>query len=319
MGFIIILALIIFIVGIFFAFDIPGAIKARAAARAEATARENEEGTGENRPKKKSLSANIAYYKGGRGFFLQEELLNAEKILGETGRASEYRHLVFSCVLCSCAGALFGLIIGNLPAIIILAAGMFMIPIWRLKLYRNKYKKFLSAQLESSLSLITTSYLRTNDLILAFQENVEQSSTLVRPYFRDFLSETMINPSLKNCVRNLRDKINDNIFKEWCNEVLRTLDNSQMKEALIPIVEKYSTVRVVQDQIDSEVGSAIVEYVIMMLMSVVVYPMVYFLNKDWFAYYNTFFGQFIVAYTIIVLLFSITKLIGVGTPVEYRR
>ena len=64
---------------------------------------------------------------------------------------------------------------------------------------------------------------------------------------------------------------------------------------------------------------SIAEYVIMMIFMLFCYPLVYFLNAEWFAYYDTFFGKFVVGYTLLVLFFSIVKMIGVLQPVEYER
>jgi hypothetical protein len=57
----------------------------------------------------------------------------------------------------------------------------------------------------------------------------------------------------------------------------------------------------------------------MMLFMLFCYPLVWFLNAEWFAYYSTFPGKFVVGYTLIVLFFSIVKMIGVLQPVDYDR
>lgn len=269
---------------------------------------------------KRTLSKTIGYYQGKKDFFVIEEANNARAILNETGRAGEWTRTMMSCVICSGIGAFIGFLCDrNILLIIVLGAGCFMIPLWRLKLYRNKYRKYLAAQLESCTSLITTSYIRNGDICLAVQENINELSPIVKPYFQDFLTECKVNVSIKNCVRNLRDKINDNIFKEWCEILLRTLDNSEMREALIPIAQKYSEVRIVQDEVDLETHQAIIEYIVMMIMDIACYPMVWLLNKEWFAYYSTIPGKCVVAFTFIVLLYSIFKLIDVMQPVEYKR
>lgn len=269
--------------------------------------------------KKKSLSEIVDYYRGKKGFILKRELNTARSILGETGRAKEYGKTIISCVLLSMAGAAVGFVLKNVVAIIVLSIGLFLLPIWRLKLYRNKYRKYLAQQLESGLSLITASYIRCNDITVAVRENIDYLSSLLQPYFRDFLTETEVNPSLKNCVRDLRDRINDSIFKEWCEMLLRTLDNAEMKESLLPIVAKYSSVRIVQDEVDTEIAAAMTEYIVMMGFAVFVYVLVYMLNKDWFMQYYTFGGQLVMGYSLITLLYSIAKLATIRRPVQYRR
>ena len=268
---------------------------------------------------KRSLSSTISYYSGKKEFIMIEEVNDAKKILDETGRSAEFAKVCLQCVIFTAVGALIGLVLKSVIATAVLGLMFFMIPLWRLKLYRNKYRKYMTAQLESTTSLITVSYIRCSSFIQAVEENIDQISPIVRPKFQQFLDECKVNASTKNCVRNLRDSIDNSLFREWCEIVLKTLDNSEMKEALLPICEKYTNVKIVQDEIDVEVLSTLSEYFIMMVFMLACYPLVYFLNKDWFAYYSTFPGKITVGYTLIVLFISIVKIIGVLQPVEYDR
>ena len=268
---------------------------------------------------KRSLSSTVSYYSGKKDFIMVEEFNDAKKILDETGRSAEFAKVCLQCVIFTAAGALIGLVLRSVIATAVLGVMFFMIPLWRLKLYRNKYRKYMTAQLESTTSLITVSYIRCNSFIQAVEENIDQISPIVRPKFQKFLDECKVNASVKNCVRNLRDSIDNSLFREWCEIVLKTLDNSEMKEALLPICEKYTNVKIVQDEIDAEVLGSLAEYVIMMIFMLFCYPLVYFLNAEWFAYYNTFPGKFVVGYTLIVLFFSIVKMIGILQPVDYDR
>ncbi len=268
---------------------------------------------------KRSISSTVRYYTGKKDFVMVEEVNSAKQILDETGRSAEFAKVCMQCVLFTAAGALIGLVMRSVLATAILGIMFFMLPLWKLKLYRNKYKKYITAQLESTTSLITVSYIRCNNFIQAVEENIDQVSPIVRPKFQRFLDECKVNASVKNCVRNLRDSIDNNLFREWCETVLKTLDNSEMKEALLPICEKYTNVKIVQDEIDAEVLGSLAEYIIMMLFMLLAYPLVYILNTDWFAYYSTLPGKVVVAYTLVVLFYSVVKMIGILQPVEYDR
>lgn len=266
---------------------------------------------------KRTLSSTVSYYSGKKDFIMVEEVNNAKKILEETGRGAEFAKVCLQCVVFTAAGAFIGLLLQSIIATAILGVMFFMIPLWRLKIYRNKYRKYMTAQLESTTSLVTISYIRCNSFIQAVEENIDQISPIVRPKFQKFLDECKVNASVKNCVRNLRDSINNALFKEWCEIVLKTLDNSEMKEALLPICEKYTNIKIVQDEIDAEVFGSLAEYIIMIIFMLVCYPLVYFLNEEWFAYYSTFPGKIVIGYTLIVLFIAIIKIISVLTPVEY--
>ncbi|MBQ0109462.1 MAG: hypothetical protein KBS44_04210, partial [Clostridiales bacterium] len=268
---------------------------------------------------KKNIRETSDFYHGKKSFITKQHE-TALEILGETGRMNEASKVIPQCVMFSMLGAVIGFLLNqNILLIAILGIGFFMIPFWRLKLYRNKYRKYLSAQLESSINLITISYCRNADIVKAVEENLEDLSPLIKPYFQEFVTESKVNPSLKNCVRTLRDKINDSVFHEWCETLIRTLDNVETREALIPIAQKYVEIRIVQDEIDIETRKAIMEYAIMMAMDVLAYPLIYFLNKDWFAYFGTIGGKVVIGITCIILLFSIAKLVDIAQPVQFER
>ena len=54
----------------------------------------------------------------------------------------------------------------------ILGIGFSLAPIWYLRSTAASYKKHLNEELETAISIITTSYLRTEDLIRAVKENL---------------------------------------------------------------------------------------------------------------------------------------------------
>ena len=304
------ISMLLFCIGVVFTFDLLAPLRRKDKPKSKPT---------NNNTKKQNISSTVNYYSGKKEFVVIEEVKGAREILEETGRGAEFAKVSLQCVIFTAAGALLGFLFRNVIATVVLGIMFFMIPLWRLKLYRNKYKKYLTSQLESTTSLITMSYIRSNNFIQAVEENIDQISPLVRPKFQAFLNECKVNASMKHCVRNLRDSINNNLFREWCEIVLKTLDNAEMKESLLLICEKYTNVKIVQDQIDAEVFGSLIEYIIMMLFTILCYPLVYILNADWFAYYSTFLGQICVGYTLIVLLISIIKMIGVMQPVEYDR
>lgn len=268
---------------------------------------------------KQSLDNIVAYYKGDKGNYIAREMSNAKNILQATRRTSEFYKTIASCVVFAIVGAAVGFLLKNVFAIVALAFGGFMVPIWRLKIYYQKYQKYLSMQLESSVSLITTAYIRTNDIIEAVEDNIENISDLIRPYFEEFLTEYKINPNMKRCIRNLQNKINEPIFKEWCETLIKSYENSEIKENLLSTVEKYSAVRIVQDDLDAETSSALIEYIIMLVVMVAVYPMIKILNSEWFHTFSTLPGKICVGYSIIVGIYSIKKIIDLTAPVQYKR
>lgn len=267
----------------------------------------------------KSLKDIVSYYKSDGSSYFTKQINKTQNILKLTRRTKEFKKTMIMCAVMGCAGAVIGLIMKNVFAVILLAGGMFMIPLWRLEIYYQKYQKYLNMQLESCVSLITTAYIRNNDIIESFEENIENISLFIRPPFEEFLAEYKINPNMKKCIRNLQNKIDNTIFKEWCDVLIKSYENSNIKENLLAITEKYSAIRIVQDDLDAETASSMIEYIIMLAMLVLVYPMVGLINDEWFASYSTLPGKICIAYSIFVGILAVKKIIDLSAPVQFKR
>jgi hypothetical protein len=67
----------------------------------------------------------------------------------------------------------------------VLAVGMMFIPFWYVRLTATHYKKNIASELETALSIITTAYLRNEDILTAAEESVQYSFP-VRSVFAEF-------------------------------------------------------------------------------------------------------------------------------------
>ena len=70
----------------------------------------------------------------------------------------------------------------------VLAVGMMFVPFWFIRLTANHYKKNIAAELETALSIITTAYLRNEDIQTAVEENIDYLNPPVRSVFVEFLT-----------------------------------------------------------------------------------------------------------------------------------
>ena len=79
-----------------------------------------------------------------------------------------------------------------------MAVGFLFLPFWYVKLTANHYKRDVSAELETALSVITTAYLRTEDIVTAVEENTAYLNPPVSRVFQDFLIQIkMVNPDVQ--------------------------------------------------------------------------------------------------------------------------
>ena len=98
-----------------------------------------------------------------RGFFNQD--YEIKQILKDTGRADRYEAVTRLTLILFAVGAVLALLIGNVYLVPILGLGFSLVPIWYLRSTAASYKKHLNEELETAISIVTTSYLRTEDLL----------------------------------------------------------------------------------------------------------------------------------------------------------
>ena len=94
-----------------------------------------------------------------KGFFNQDYEL--KQILKGTGRADRYEAVKRLSLILFAVGAVLALLINNVYMVPILGIGFSLAPIWYLRSTAASYKKHLNEELETAISIITTSYLRT--------------------------------------------------------------------------------------------------------------------------------------------------------------
>ena len=122
-----------------------------------------------------------------------------------------------------------------------MAVGFLFLPFWYVKLTANHYKRDVSAELETALSVITTAYLRTEDIVTAVEENIAYLNPPVFRVFQDFLIQIkMVNPDVQAALRILRGRIDNEVFREWCDAVSDCQHDRSLKTTLPPIVSKLS-------------------------------------------------------------------------------
>ena len=82
----------------------------------------------------------------------------------------------------------------------------------------------LASPEQARISIITTSYLRTEDLIRAVKENLPYINEPVKANFEAFVYEAeLINANLTSAINSLKMKVPNRVFHEWCNILIQML------------------------------------------------------------------------------------------------
>lgn len=247
-------------------------------------------------------------------------ILGAEQMLLFTGRKELLSWISFLALLFAGAGVMTALSMGNYFLVPVLAAGAGILPFIYILFLSIRWQRELNEELETALSIITTSYLRKEDIIAAVAENAEYLNEPVKSVFQSFLVQTKyISGSTKKALRALQGKIKHEIFWEWCEALILCQDNKELKVTLSPIVSKLSDTRVVSEELNNILYEPVKDYVGVFLLFFANFPLIRVLNKDWYSFLmDTTIGKLAVAVAVALVLFTVPGVIALTRPVTYR-
>lgn len=253
--------------------------------------------------------------------FLKREIMETQEILTMTGRDSRFSLICAASLLLFAAGASFAILLGNFFLAPVMAVGFMLLPFWYVKLTANHFKRDLAAELETALSVVTTAYLRSEDILTAIQENVNYLNPPVRTVFTDFLMRIqLVDPDVEAALKAMRGKIDNDVFREWADALCDCLYDRSLKTTLTPIVNKLSDMRIVNAELEYLVTEPRKEYFVMVMFVVGNIPLLYFLNQNWYGtLMHTAMGQIILAITAAMIFISMACVIRLTKPIEFRR
>lgn len=275
------------------------------------------------RPQKTSMKSRIEKSrKNKQPKGLKLLFLETKEILRITGKSGMFTALCILSMLLFVVGAMIALTMKNSYLVPVLAAGLALLPFYYVKLTAGRHKRQINTELETALSIITTSYLRgKNTIIRAIEENQPYLNPPVAEVFRNFLLQAkLINSNTKEALAGLKTGIDNAVFHEWVDAVIACQDDYNLKATLPPIVAKLSDMRVVSAELDLLLFEPVKEYITMVILLLGSIPLMYFLNKDWYqTLMFTEFGKVLLAICASVIFLSVAAVAKHTRPIDYKR
>ena len=249
------------------------------------------------------------------------ELRRIKDALEQTGKGNQFAVACAASLLLMIVGCVIAIMIDNPFLVPVFAIAFAMIPFIYAKRTVAYYDNHVKEELETALSIITTSYVRTDDIVSAVKENIQYLKPPVKDIFAGFVAENMmISSDVKQSIRHLKEKVNNSIFAEWCETLVACQDDRTLKDTLMPIVTKLTDVRIVNNEIKGMLSSARIEYYMMTGIVVGNIPLLYFLNKDWFnALMFTTLGKLVLAICGLVIIVTAVLMLRFTKQIEYRK
>lgn len=273
-----------------------------------------------NRPKALRDEINEARNQKKRSY-LRRELSEVQDILETTGKENRFPTLCTASLVLLSIGASISILMGNPFLVPVMAAGCSLLPFWYVSLTQSGYKKDIASELETALSVITSAYLRTEDIHTAIEESLQYINPPAHQVFKGFLLRIeLIDPDSDAALLEIRTKIDNEVFREWCDSLLACQYDRSLKTTLTPIVSKLSDMRIVNSELENLVFEPRKEFITMVLLVVGNIPLLYCLNKSWYdTLMHTAFGQLVLALCALAIFVSTAFVIRLTQPIEYRR
>jgi hypothetical protein len=253
--------------------------------------------------------------------FLRREIMEAQVILQATGKTERFPVVCAASLILFAVGAGIAIVMGNIFLVPVLAVGLAFAPFWYVKLTAGGFKKDVAVELETALSIITNAYLRSEDIVTAVSENVRYLNPPVYQVFYNFLFQLeYVDPDVNTAISGMRAAIDNEVFREWCDAVMACQHDRSLKTTLTPIVSKLSDMRIVNGELQNLVFAPRKEFMVMVALVLCNIPLLYFLNKDWYAtLMHTIPGQAVLALCAVAIFVSFAFVIKLTQPIEYRR
>lgn len=253
--------------------------------------------------------------------YFRREVIEVQSILKLTGREGWFPMICAVSLFLFAIGSGIAIVLGNFFSVPVLGIGFMLLPFWYVRLTQTHFKRDIAAELETALSIITTAYLRNEDIVTAVEENIDYLNPPVLSVFKGFVYRIkMINPDIAAGLEDMKVQLENVVFREWCDALIACQIDRNLKTTLTPIVSKLSDMRVVNGELENMVFEPRKEFISMQLLVVGNIPLLYFLNKDWYnALMHTPLGQIILAICFAAIFISAAFVIKLTQPIEYRR
>ena len=252
---------------------------------------------------------------------ITKEILHIKDALEATNKNKSFSIACVTSLVMVVVGCVTAIMLDNYFLIPIFAVAFASVPFLYIKNTLSAYDKHIKEEMETAISIITTSYIRSDDILNAVNENISYLKPPLKDIFQGFMGDVlMVSSDTKKAIKNLKGKIDNDIFAEWCDALIACQDDRTLKDTLLPIVEKLTDVRIVNNELKTMLSEVKKEYWAMAALVIGNIPLLYMLNVDWYrALMYSLPGKIVLAICATVILVTAALMMKYTRPVEYKR
>lgn len=243
----------------------------------------------------------------------------ARDILTQTGRPKMFSVVVVLSIVLGVAGVFIGVLTDNIFLIPVFGIGLAAAPVAFVHSKEPQLAARVNGSMKETLSVITNTYIQTEDIVHAFRSNL----SLLKPPFdeacAEFVAEaTFLQANIPRALQNLRHKIDNEQFREWCDALMQCYDNKELKQVLPVIVEKVDENISVQNELDTLTIPETAHFRTVVIICVVMIPLMLLIEPSWFFdMAGNPIGKFIIALAAAVVIAASIAAVRILKPVKY--
>ena len=163
-------------------------------------------------------------------------LLHTRDALTAVGKSGQFTFTCTASLVLLIAGCIVAVMVDNFFMIPVFALALAAIPFLFARNTIKAYDKHIREEMETAMSIVTTSYIRTEDIVGSVKENLAYLKPPIKEIFAGFVGDaTMISSDTIASLRNLRDRVDNDIFAEWCDTLISCQDDRTLKMAMFRI------------------------------------------------------------------------------------
>lgn len=168
--------------------------------------------------------------------------------------------------ICAVCGYLAGKVIfSSFPIALSVAALGLIAPLLYFSFRETKAKTARLERLASSMMILSSSYIATEDLIASVRDDLE---VLEYPApFRDFLTYvTLMDSSVEHALRRMEAQVANAYFSQWIDALILAQENRALKYAAAAVVDSMHDVLSVQAESDAAMYAVWRDYLMTLIM-----------------------------------------------------
>lgn len=197
-------------------------------------------------------------------------MTDTKNMLEATGQTNRFNGLIFIAFLLVIIGAIGAVFLGNYYLIPVFAFGAGVIPFIFVRFQFIAYNKLVLEELATAMSAVTTSYERTENILISFKENIENTREPIKSVFISFVNEIEnVNPNYETALDNMKNRIDNSVWVEWCEALKRCSRNRTLKHVLDPIVTKLSKISIVTGKLQNILMDCVKDFWMMLVAALV--------------------------------------------------